>query len=855
MEPNEQATIAGSASATGGPPRSQRVGSINLLVVNSYRFDELGWFSFERMCQALLRAAHGVSVEVWGGSKSDRGRDAYASEPLRFPDSSVENEGPFVFQAKFVEGANSAGARPEPALLSAVRKERDRIRQRLADSDWEEQPSFYTLMTNVPMDGDMRESVRGVIREVLPVATIVTLGASDLAASLDAYPAIRASYPQVLGIRDLQDLIQGSVAADIRVRSSLALEEAEQLAPRFVPTAAYYSAIKTLDRHGFLVLTGPPEMGKTAIALVILAVQASIGWEPIECRNPAELFKTYQKDRSQVFVVDDAFGSTEYRPELGFKWAAELHRVLSISNRENHWIIFTSRPGPLREALRLLQLQGAARQFPEPGRIQVDASDLSELEKALMLYRHAKASTIDDLGADIVRRNARRIVGSPHFTPLRIERFIREHLPQIVAASEPERSELIDLAVKSGLEEPTPEMQKSFEGLGDDHKALLFAMLNWERGPVPLEGITAWMRDLLDRPLELPVETLAQGIEDHFIKAVKNSGSDVKHITWIHPSVRDVVVSYLMEHEQARLRFLEAATMSGLVLALSSAGGAEGRAVFPLADTNADWERIQSRVLMIARGEVDDDRITLLQVLLSALRSPDSPEKRREQIEALAVSTIEEIASVWSREDAVRKVDTLTLYFDLANRAGIHVPAPRLSSTWNERFRKAQDVLVPGIEDPHYFGEWVELVALLSLQEPRFLRAIRFADAGAKAIADFLRLVEDRIESMPELDPLEEEEVEYGVLPVEPELEEVEDREWLKAVMPILETLALDRMPDPKQADQLYSAAEPHLDTRESREDRWVALQEPDYDSHDYGHVSRGTSGSSFDLDALFADL
>jgi hypothetical protein len=49
-----------------------------LSVMTDYRLDDLGWYEFERLCQALLKAAYGTAIEAWGGS-GDLGRDAYAA--------------------------------------------------------------------------------------------------------------------------------------------------------------------------------------------------------------------------------------------------------------------------------------------------------------------------------------------------------------------------------------------------------------------------------------------------------------------------------------------------------------------------------------------------------------------------------------------------------------------------------------------------------------------------------------------------------------------------------------------------------------------------------------------------------
>jgi len=67
-----------------------------------YKLDQLGWFQFEWLIQALLKAELGLGVQSWGGSHGDWGRDAYSLGPLAFPARDSATEGPFVFQAKFV---------------------------------------------------------------------------------------------------------------------------------------------------------------------------------------------------------------------------------------------------------------------------------------------------------------------------------------------------------------------------------------------------------------------------------------------------------------------------------------------------------------------------------------------------------------------------------------------------------------------------------------------------------------------------------------------------------------------------------------------------------------------------------
>ena len=89
------------------------------------------------------------------------------------------------------------------------------------------------------------------------------------------------------------------------------------------------------------------------------------------------------------------------RPSVG---PAGLGRLLAMLDSQ-HWLIWTSRPAPLKAGLRRVQRERGSERFPAPGEVLVDAGDLDLAEKTLILFRHAK-----DHGADEAR--ARNLVRS-----------------------------------------------------------------------------------------------------------------------------------------------------------------------------------------------------------------------------------------------------------------------------------------------------------------------------------------------------------------------------------------------------------------------------------------------------------
>jgi hypothetical protein len=481
-----------------------------------YRLDELGWYQFERMCQALLRAKYGAALEAWGGG-SDFGRDAYSAGPLNYPDSQKTNEGPFIFQVKFVSGANMAGAKFYDPMRSAVRAEMVRISERRASRKWLE-PRFYTLMTNAPLSAAHREQLTKLAINTLPDAHVILHGATDIAASLDDSPSLRMSYPQILGLRDLRQLLKAVVSADVVNRSAISIDLMSRLASVFVATEAYNRTLDILDEFGFAVLTGPPEMGKTATAWMIALARLTSGWEAYDCRGPSEVFKVYDADHRQLFVADDAFGSTEYRPEIASEWAAQLDRVIGLCGPK-HWVIWTSRPGPLKIGLERLNLLGATASFPDPMKVQVDASKLSIAEKAQILYRHAKAAKLPREAIELVKDNATAIVESRHFTPLRIKRLIADQIADVITSTAPAgRAERLRKLAQEALQQPSSAMRTSFNVLSEEAKTLLIAMLNGSNRRLTFAELDDLRSSLVGGSSAESIEVTAGFIDDHFIR-------------------------------------------------------------------------------------------------------------------------------------------------------------------------------------------------------------------------------------------------------------------------------------------------------------------------------------------------
>ena len=460
----------------------------------TYAFDRLGFLQFEQLWATVLELEGGIPADAWQG-EADRDRSVLSGAPLAPPVTKAGLPAPVLVQCAWVREGGRSRLLDRVSTLAFNHPE-----------DFAAARSFV-LLTNLALP----RRFAGAVAYVLDRTTVRVrvLGPTELAARVDARPEVRLAMPSVLGLRDLDRLIDSEPSG----RSTLDRAAAEDLASVFVPTGAYLRALEILKAHRFAVLTGPPEMGKTAIARMVGLAQMTAGWEAHECIRPEDVWRAFDPARRQVFIADDAFGSTEYRPDAAERWAVEMERLLRALD-DRHWLIWTSRPAPLRAGLGRLRRERSAERFPAPGEVLVDAGELDPGEKTLILFRHAKAAELAAETRGAIRQHGPEIVAHPHFTPERIRRFVAR-----LAALPPGR--LAPSALVGGeLSTATEAMTSSFAALGREHRDLLIALLDSPPGPVSERDLIGALRRHHDGALAQAPAELVDRLTDHFLRVL-----------------------------------------------------------------------------------------------------------------------------------------------------------------------------------------------------------------------------------------------------------------------------------------------------------------------------------------------
>jgi hypothetical protein len=453
-------------------------------------------------------------------------------------------------------------------------------------------------------------------------------------------------------------------------------------------------------------------MGKTAIARMVALARLADGWEAHECIRPDELWRAHDPERSQVFIADDAFGSTEYRPEAAERWALELDRVLRAMD-ERHWLIWTSRPAPLKAGLRRIHREHGIEHFPQPAEVQISAAELEVDEKALILFRHAQARSLPPRGVGLVREYGWSIVDHTHFTPERIRRFVSHRLPELSGAE-------VAKAVAAEIREPTVAMAESLRALGPEHRALLIALLDSPPGPVPERDLAAAVRRHTDEGFPRAPGELVDRLTDHFVRVVPPMSA-----TWVHPSWRDLMIDELAADKDPRRRFLRRSSLEGLLLALSVGGGIAGERRLPLLRDDGDWDAATDRLAELVPALDDADLFRVLSAIAEAAAERGLDDRAAEEVEALAYSVLDGARRRWDRAVTPTAVTLLDAWFTAAARLAAPPEPPEVAATWVELL-PTPSIDVGSPAELNALDEWINLVAVLREHAPAELNRFGF---------------------------------------------------------------------------------------------------------------------------------
>jgi hypothetical protein len=285
----------------------------------------------------------------------------------------------------------------------------------------------------------------------------------------------------------------------------------------------------------------------------------------------------------------------------------------------------------------------------------------------------------------------------------------------------PPASEDIRHAVREELREPTTAMTASFRALPPEHRALLVALLDAPPGPVPERELTAAARRHADGGLRRSPAELVDRLADHFVRVVETDS-----VVWVHPSWRDLVIDELAHTGDERRRFLTRCGLDGLLLALSTGGGAAGERRFPLLIDDADWDALTERLHTVIAALDDHDLFRLLATLREATATGEP------EVKAVTETVLAAMRRTWDDAGSPIPVGLLATWLELAERTGAEM-VPRLAPTWIDLV-PTESIDMGLRDDVRRLDDWIALVEILRNRFQQPLSSFGYPDAQVAAI-------------------------------------------------------------------------------------------------------------------------
>ncbi|HEY2317209.1 MAG TPA: hypothetical protein VGH67_02845 [Solirubrobacteraceae bacterium] len=208
-------------------------------------------------------------------------------------------------------------------------------------------------------------------------------------------------------------------------------------------------------------------------------------------------------------------------------------------------------------------------------------------------------------------------------------------------------------------------------------------------------------------------------------------------VAWVHPTWRDLVIERLAGDAELRRHFLACCGPHGIVLALSTEGGAAGERALPLVVDDEDWDALGDRIYGLVPELDHAELVAVLRALRAVLETMTTDWTAAGEARVLARMTLERTASLWESAAKPVLLDCVDAWLTLSDRLGQPQVWPGfLAATWADLL-PAQLPEAHDLAEMQRFADWVTLCELLGEFSPELLGELGYGAGQDELVRSF----------------------------------------------------------------------------------------------------------------------
>jgi hypothetical protein len=355
-------------------------------------------------------------------------------------------------------------------------------------------PTRYILVTSLPLSHADKIKIATTLSPFIRNHQDI-IGQEDLNRMLLEYKSVEDAHFKLW--LSNTNVLSRIIHNGVKGRSSFTKEQIEKQIHLFVRNEKHDQAVKMLNKHNFLVITGAPGIGKSTLSKILCYQLMATDFELINVYDIKEAEEVILPDKKQVFFIDDFLGAITLDLQTQRNADTQLVEFISrIRSDKTKRLILTCRTVILNQAKD--SSEKIERANLEIARHEIVLRDYTEYDKARILYNHIYASPVSKKLKELFVRDQFywQVILHRNYNPRLIE-FLTD--PTIVPPDENYTKTVLSL-----LENPSKIWEKPFNTqLTAYSRILLRTLFSFEKSDVSPKQLKIAFEAQLKRETEL----------------------------------------------------------------------------------------------------------------------------------------------------------------------------------------------------------------------------------------------------------------------------------------------------------------------------------------------------------------